>query len=790
MDHPVEENPRRLWVITYSNWLYRFRWLVIIVAISSIAFAAYGMRYLQVNPNSWAFFDKNSEDIHILENVENTYARSSSVLIAVAPESGDVFTPEMLRIIGEISDEAWRFPTAIRVDSLTNYKHTEADGDDFKVAELVPDPEHVTESEAARIRNIALAQPELVQQLLSKNADVTAVLVTVVRPNTEQDRKSIKKIAEAARDLKQRFMEKYPQIEIHLTGAVMADYALAQAAFRDSGSLIPLIIVLTVGALWIGLRSFYSMVATMIVVVGSALAAAGWSGWQGMVLNPITAAAPVMCMTLAIADCVHVLSGAGQLQHRGLEFRAALSESLRINWIPVLMTSVTTAIGFLTLNFADSPPLVDVGNVVSVGVMIAWVLSVTLLPALLVVLPKPKTLPLLSDPEILVRAAAKIVKYRIAILVCAAVLVAVLAAGIDRMKLDDDFIKYFSKDFEFRVDSDFVQQRLTGMHHLYYSVSSGREGAVAEPEFLAKLDSFAEWFRSQPKVTYVSVITDVIKRVNESMNGGDPAAYRLPETRELAAQELLLYEMSLPAGFDLNNQVDIARSSTLVVVRVANVTSEEIRHIAAAGEEWLAEQGLAAPATGLSVLYAHLTARNIRSMIIGSIVELIVISFLMIFLLRSLRVGLISLVPNLIPSILAFGLWGWLGTQVNLAISVVAAMTFGIVVDDTIHTLYKYQRYRRRLGMDKLTAVNSTYVSAGAPMVLIGVTLILGFGVLGLSGFAVSYLLGVLSAAVIGLAVITDLVVLPPLLLVFDRDPKPKPTPAQAQAEADRVVAG
>jgi predicted RND superfamily exporter protein len=233
--------------------------------------------------------------------------------------------------------------------------------------------------------------------------------------------------------------------------------------------------------------------------------------------------------------------------------------------------------------------------------------------------------------------------------------------------------------------------------------------------------------------------------------------------------------MSLPEGFDLNSQVDIAKSASLVSVLLANVTSDDIKALAERGEEWLARNGLSAPATGISVMYAYLTENNIRTMIAGTFVELVGISLLMIVMVRSLKIGLLSLIPNLSPAILALGLWGWIGTEVNLAVSVVAAMTFGIIVDDTIHTLVKYMRGRRDLGMDAEAAVRYTYVTVGEPMLLTGMTLVLGFGVLALSGFAVSHQLGVLSAMIIAIAVFTDLVMLPPLLVLFDRDPKQAP---------------
>jgi predicted RND superfamily exporter protein len=743
--------------------------LVVIAAIGA------GALRLRTNPDSRLFFQPGSPELTALEHVEDTYSKTRSVIFIIAPRKGDIFNREMLGILADATKRAWEVPYATRVDSVTNYKHSYASGDDFAVDELVPDPAKLQASDLERIRAIALSRPELVNHLVSPSGDVAGVLIAVIRP--ESNLKTVPEVAEAAQRITAQLAQQYPEVEVRLSGGIMADYTMSAAADLDIKRLIPLMVVLIIGCLWLGLRSFYSMAATMAVVLTSMIVALGWAGWLGLILNPVTAAAPIMCMTLAIADCVHVLSTAGQLQRQGLAHQQAIIESLRLNWSPVMMTSVTTAISFLALNFADSPPLNEVGNMVAVGVMAAWILSVTFFPALLAVLPPPKQLPLLSDPRFFTFVAAKVIRFRTPILIGSVLTVVGLAAGIHRMKFDDDFIKYFSQEFAFRADTDFLQTRLTGLHTMYYSVPSGSANGVTDPDYLAKLDAFATWFKAQPKVSHVGALTDILKRLNQNMHRDDPAYYRIPESRNLAAQFLLLYEMSLPSGYDLNDLVDITKSSSLVTVKLANVTSEEIRAHAMRGEEWLAQHGARATATGISVLYADLSDNNIKSMIAGTLVELIVISFLMIFMLRSVKIGIVSLVPNLVPAIMAFGLWGWIGTEVNLAISIVAAMTFGIVVDDTIHTLSKYMRARRELGMSPMDAVRATYVAAGDPMVLAGVTLMLGFGVLGLSGFGVSHQMGVLSAFIIGLAIVADLLLLPPLLLLFDR-PRPTVMPA------------
>ena len=302
---------------------------------------------------------------------------------------------------------------------------------------------------------------------------------------------------------------------------------------------------------------------------------------------------------------------------------------------------------------------------------------------------------------------------------------------------------------------------------------AGGAGAIADPNYLADLENLAEWFRAQPKVSHVSTFSSIMKELNQHMNGGDPDYFRVPDDRGLAAQYLLLYELSLPYGLDLNDQIDVSKSSTRFTVSVGDISSSELRDLDRRAQAWLFANTslLPGPATGLSVAYAHMSERNINAMLLGSILALVLISFVLIFALRSLKMGLVSLFPNLMPAGLAFGLWGYVRGDVGLAISTVLAMTLGIVVDDTVHFLSKYLRARREHGMRSSMACLFAFGTVGPALWVTSLTLCVGFGILGLSGFKVNSDMGILSATTIALALVADLVFLPAMLIVFDKPP-------------------
>ena len=237
------------------------------------------------------------------------------------------------------------------------------------------------------------------------------------------------------------------------------------------------------------------------------------------------------------------------------------------------------------------------------------------------------------------------------------------------------------------------------MYAMEYSLASGEPGGISDPDFLADVAAFAEWYQEQPETIHVNVITDTFRRLNMSMHGDDPSEYHLPASRELAAQYLLLYEMSLPYGLDLNNQIDVDKSATRMSVATKTLSSNEVLALDRRALQWLADHApniVRPESSGTTLMFAYLGRRNIVSMLVGTTIALVGISFVLIFALRSLRLGLTSLVPNLVPGALGFGIWGLaVGEVGGVSLSVVTTMTLGIVVDDTVHFLSKYRRARR-----------------------------------------------------------------------------------------------
>lgn len=773
--------------VAFARWVIRWRWAVVIGSLIAAMGIGSGAQGLYFDTGYRAFFNEENPQLMAFESLQKIYTNNDNVLFVVAPKDGEVFDTEVLLAIEEIAAEAWKTPFALRVDAITNYQHTYAEEDDLIVQELVYEAASLPPSEFTAIKDIAVNEPFLRDRLIDPDARVTGVNVTLQLPGespTEGPEASA-----FSRQLADEIQAKYPNVDIYLTGIAELNNAFVEISQNEMSRLLPLMFGLMILVMIISLRSVSGTIATMLVILFSVIVAMGFGGFLKIGLTPPSAQAPTIIMTLAIADSIHILVTMLREMRKGMGKYDAIVESIRVNMAPVFLTSVSTVIGFLTLNFSDVPPFNHLGNMTAVGVVGAFVFSVTFLPAFIAILPvKPRVIEE-GKSTLMDRLADFVILRRKPLLWATTAAVVLFAAFIPLNVLEDRFVEYFDETTSFRQHTDFTADNLTGLYQAEFSLGAGSSGGISDPEYLMKVEEFALWLRAKPEVLHVNTFTDVMKRLNKNMHADDPSYYRVPDSRELAAQFLLLYEMSLPYGLDLNNQINVDKSATRLTVTLDNISSANMRRITEESQAWLTENAPAhmySVGSGAAIMFSYVSGINISSMLQGSILALFVISFLMIFALRSLKLGLISFIPNLLPAVIAFGIWGIMSGVVNLGLSIVIGMTLGIVVDDSIHFLSKYRRAREEQGLNAEDAVRYAFNSVGRALVVTTVILSLGFLVLSTSVFLMNASMGLMTAITIVLALLIDFLMLPPLLIWLDGNKENKPQPAVTPANSGR----
>jgi len=757
---------------TLTRLIIARRGLVILLAVLLTAAAGSGAGRLEFSTNYRVFFSKANPELQAFEDLQNTYTKNDNFFFVIEPADGEAFGRTTLDAVERLTEAAWSIPYAIRVDSVTNFQHSYAIGDDLIVEDLVSDAAERGDDYLAERRAIALDEPLLRDQLVTGNADVTAVNVVLQYP--EKSLMEVPEAVEVARGLKAEFEADYPGLEIHLTGVSMLNNAFAETGMNDGATLMPLMFVVIFALTWAIIRSLAATVSTLIVIALSSAVAMGVAGFAGVKLTPISMSAPIVILTLAVADSVHILLSLRTYMREGMSKADGLVEALRVNFLAVTITSLTTIVGFLALNFSDAPPYWHLGNITAMGVGAAWLFSVTLLPALISVLPyRPRESRGQGWSQRAMDRLADFVigNYRKLFLGVGAGTLA-LVALIPTLDFNDQWVEYFDKRIEFRNDSDAAQASF-GLYPIEFSVPAANVGGVSEPEYLQNLEHFAVFLREQPNVTHVYSLSDIMKRLNRNMHGDDPAYYSLPADRELSAQYLLLYELSLPYGLDLNDRINIDKSATRVTATLDRATTAESKAFFANVAAWQRDnwpEYMRTAPTSAAVMFTYISERNMNNMVTGTILAVLAIAVIMMFSLQNVRLGLLSLVPNGLPILATFGAWAVLVGEVGFSVATVASIALGIVVDDTVHFLSKYVRARGERGLSVEDSIRYAFHNVGVPIFVNTVILAAGFLVMTTSAFKMNGDLGFMTVLSIGFALILDFLLLPAMLLIAQRN--------------------
>ena len=747
----------------------RCLWTAVAAAVVIAALAA-GMQHLiTVDVGIRNHFNEDDPQLVKLEQFEETYAVSDSVLVVVAPTGDTIFTRKALLAVEKLTDALWRTPYATRVTSVTNHSHTEGNEDGLIVEPLVDDATLLDKTKIGRVRTIALSNREIAGRLVSRDGRLAGLVVSLALPEKDREKKKLE-VVDALYVLVNEQRTANPDIEYHIYGELLLDQTIRRALDEDMSVLAPIAFATMMLVAIVVLRSVWGVLGILAMLIAVMTSGFGFAGWSGLKFYAESAAAIFVLMAISIAHSVHLIQGTTKAMNRGMERQTAIIHALKINGRPIFLTSITTAIGFLSLNFSEMPPFRVMGNIVAFGSMCAFVYSITLLPALLAMMPMQTPVKRETKVEFFDRLGNFVVSRSTVLLGVFAILSVVSAIGVSRIELNDNNLKLLDDSYELRRSADFINRNFSGLDTFEYSLSSGREGGITDIEYLRQVDSFAEWLREQPEVSHVTSIADVLKRLNQNLHRGADGSYTLPGNSDLVAQYLLLYEFSLPVGLDLNNLINFDRSATRMTVVIEFMSVREQIELDDRALAWLQKNApqIQTRATGVTMVSAYSVMRNIVKMLIGTFIAMSIVSLILIFFFKSLRLGLLSLIPNFLPAIIAMGVWGYAVGTVSVAASIVTAIAFGIIVDDTIHLLSNYLRMRDE-GKAPAEAIVPTFKQVGQPLLITTLIFALGFLVFGASGLSTNQTLGVLVGLTIVIALIADFLLFPSLLVVLDR---------------------
>ncbi|MCA9540801.1 MAG: MMPL family transporter [Myxococcales bacterium] len=739
-------------------------WLSIVLGLGLLAAMVPGLRSLRTQFTYRAWFAPTDPLIERFDAFERRFGNDDSALVLVRSPSG-LFDVETATLLRELTNRLWTVPEVIRVDSLANFNWVHAEEDDLIVEPLIPDEGPLDAETLAARRAVALAHPLIPGYLTGPEARTAAIYVRL-KPALDSV-PDFPKVIDGIEKVLAEF-EGQGDHEFFITGTPMVADSFRDAARNDARRLLPAVFGLIIICLAIAMRRASAVLLPLLIIVLAIAGTLGTAGWFDLPINNLTASVPQFLVAISIATGVHVFNTFNQAYADGADRLEAVRVALRSNMQPTLMTSVTTAVGFLSFSGAVVIPVRHLGILSGLGTMLAWLLTYLVAGGALTLLPLKRKARVLKDRTRGGRIAETINRMKAAILFGYAALCVVAVAAATMLVVDSDYFEYFAEDAPVHIATQRVEADVGGALIVELVIDSGKPGGAKEPEFLREVDRLADWLRARPFITSAVSVVDFLKATNKALHGDDQKAYVLPDSRDAVAQEFLLYTMSLPQGMDLNDRMsldeDAVRLTTVWRPHNSRTVLPELEIIQAEA----ARLGLKLTFTGKSLLLLQMNPYVVDAFVQSLLIALITVSLILMAILRSVRLGLLAMIPNAVPLLFGAAMLATFSRPLDIGTVVVFSICLGIAVDDTVHFLAHYNVHRHA-GLSPEQAVARIYDRTMPAMVATTVTVVIAFGIFAYSSFVPNRLFGILTSFILSTALITDALLLPALLLLRDR---------------------
>ncbi len=694
-------------------------------------------------------------------------------------------------------------PFLYEVTTLANAELTVGNEDGIEITKI-QDEWPLTQEELLELRSAYLKKPMLVGGIIDEDADFAAIIIEMDRSSTDppeqivappeqqpfpDDPGNLENLYPQVTDAKIfEILERpdYHDYEFWVSGDVPLNAYFNRILFVEPVLLLLIAVGVIAVILALAFRSMLAVVSPIAVVLLGVLATVAIMALIGWDISMGFTGTPTLLTAIGVAHSVHILSEFRSRMSEGSDRRSALVETMGLVGMPCLLTSITTAVGFASMSFVPIKSLAQGGIIDAIGVLLTFVLSMTVLMSVLSIdwlrpfrrraAEAEPSAPIVDGAakggdwiQSVLAAVARInIEHTGRLLAIFAVFLVACLVGAMRIEVDSNYLKDFWPSSWFYEATVKVDSEMGGTTNVVYLFDAGEDDAIKEPAVLREIDRLQQNANQEDwLVTKTYSIVDIVKDLNQAFHGDDPAYYAIPETRQEIAQYLLLYESS--GGEEAEEYVtsDYRRANLELRLKMDRTAAmqELVRDLDASLENPPLEK-TEVSLTGIGALWLVLMDYIVSSQIQGLTIAFSVITLFMVLLFRSFKIGLISMVPNLAPVLLALGAMGWTGISLDYNKATIAAIALGISVDDTIHLMTRLHHEFGVHGNYK-KALREAMGDVGRALVITSIALVLGFLAMSFSELRSQAFYGILLASALVTALIADFFFMPALVLRF-----------------------
>ena len=738
--------------------------LGIILAIT--VFFALQLPRLEIDTSAEGLMVEHDPARDYYEEIKKKFGSDNLTVILI--KSPDVFTAENLETIQRISNALRAAPGVSRVESLTTVNNIKGEGDFLNTDPLIEAEVPKDPKKLKKIRSDALGNSIFVGNIVSKDGKVAGINVyTESKPGDKDFNPTFTKLVDS---LIQK--EKRAGVELYQIGTPLTKVTLGEYIQGDMVWLVPLATLFLLGTLLITFRSLQACLIPAATGLISIVWVLGHMVLIGYPMNVITAIIPALMVAIGFTEDAHIISQFHYELEQGEGKMEALRKVAVHTALPILITTFTTVIGFGSLVTSDITMLIQFGVASAVGLTYNWIISQVVVVALLRFWPLPKvTKPQPAGEEgklatgiaeFMRKMAHWDYRFRKPIMVITTVLTLLGLWGWYIMEVNTDFISFFKETTFIRQRVKDAHESLSGMVNFYIVVETGKEDGGKDPETLRHVTKLQDYLKGTGKIDNTISLANYVRMMSREMNQGDPKFEVIPDTPEKVAQYLITIE-----GPDLAKYVDHNYSTLNIAVRHNLTSSSELSQLLDQSKAYIEKnfpKNLKTQFTGEGILINNAADYMAMNQITGFGQTFLIIGIIHAALFMSIKAGLISLLPNVTPIVLNFGLMGFFGIPLNVGTSMIAAIALGIAVDDTVHFMVHYSRELNEVH-DQEVATHRTLAALGRPIIYSSIALAAGFAILAFSNFIPTIYFGLLSAVCMLIAMVTEMTFTPILMM-------------------------
>jgi len=738
----------------------RHPWPVIMaVALVTVALLV-ALPSIDVNTDFESYIDHNDPTYVAKEKAEERYGSSDVLMIAlVAPET--IYDADLLAAVEEITERLEGLPGIDEVRTPLNTQMIDAVGDSIEVGPIAPDekaPQRPEEIGAFRER--IESNEAVLDILVSKDGSAANLLVTYKRGIDPQ------RMTRQVTDLVDEYRDRYT---FYISGLDFLSQSLSDSISADLAKLLPVVILIIVAVLYASFRSFRGVWIPLSVVGLSVIWVFGLMSIAGMPVTAVSFLLPVLLLAIGIAYGIHILSHVDEHASSGGDKRASILRAMEGIHAPVWMTGLTTVAGFMALLTSFLPVLRDFGLAAGIGVAIAVILSILVIPALLSVLPPAKQRKVKTQDGRIARGLHRtgrfVADHRRMVLLVSGAFLCLFAVGIPFMPVDSSISAFLGDRHPASQGMDVMETHFSGSEQVVIEIDTERRDGLKDPAVLAEMVAL-EAHLKKAGIQKTTSLTDVVRELNRKFHGDDPAYDAIPEDRKLVAQLLLLYSFQ---GGDLGSLAVGDFSAGEIIGFYPKLNQDELNALVSSIRTYLDTEiatGIEASMVGSTALQHRMTSQILSSLMTSLGTSVVIAAAIVAILMGSLVAGFVAVLPLVSAIVINFGTMGFAGMTLNIATAMISSITIGIGIDYAIHFISRYRTEYRSNGVAG-DAVAQTASTSGRAILFNAASVIGGFMVLLLSTFSAFKTFGGLISLSMAVSAVSALTVIPAIFAVW-----------------------